>query len=289
MVAVFGEVGKFDVAKEEWPQYDERLGHFFEANGIEDEGKKRSIFHMVVGPTVFKLIRNLVPPAKPGEKSYEDLVKLLTEHYKPTLSERVQWFKFHIRSWKPGESVANFEGKLYVLAEFCNFGASLEAMLWDQIVRGINDSAIQGRLLAEAPCHLRRPYSWLREWRQLFAMSRSYRGVHLPPPEGEKSDTSAKGKPAKAMAQFQGSQTAHVSGVAVWITWHPGADSRMLRVIIVRRRVTCRLCAMGKQRDQPRSHRQPNPCSMCRNRRRQRSIHCFTCDLWIRAPLTMWW
>ena len=77
---------KFDPAKEEWPQYVERLGHFFEANEIEDEGKKRSIFCTVVGPTVFKLIRNLVSPAKPGEKSYEDLVKLLTEHYKPTLS-----------------------------------------------------------------------------------------------------------------------------------------------------------------------------------------------------------
>ena len=67
MVAVFGEVGKFDAAKEEWPQYVEGLGHFFEANGIEDEGKKRSIFRTVVGPTVFKLIRNLVSPAKPGK------------------------------------------------------------------------------------------------------------------------------------------------------------------------------------------------------------------------------
>ena len=98
--------------------------------------------------------------------------------------------------------------KLHALAEFCNFGASLEAMLWDQIVRGINDSAIQGCLLAEAPCHLRKPYSWLREWRQLLAMSRSYRGYTCHPQRGEKSDTSAKGKPAKVMAQFQGSQTA---------------------------------------------------------------------------------
>ena len=46
MAAIFGKV---DAAKEEWPQYVERLGHFFEANGIENEGKKRSIFLTVVG------------------------------------------------------------------------------------------------------------------------------------------------------------------------------------------------------------------------------------------------
>ena len=40
MAAVFDKVGEFDAAKEEWPQYVERLGHFFEANGIEDEGKE---------------------------------------------------------------------------------------------------------------------------------------------------------------------------------------------------------------------------------------------------------
>ena len=33
MAAVFGKVGEFDAAKEEWPQYVERLGHFFQANG----------------------------------------------------------------------------------------------------------------------------------------------------------------------------------------------------------------------------------------------------------------
>ena len=62
MAVVFGKAGEFDAAKEEWSQYVERLGHFFEANGIEDEGKKRSIFLTVVGPMVFKLIHNLALP-----------------------------------------------------------------------------------------------------------------------------------------------------------------------------------------------------------------------------------
>ena len=44
--------------------------------------------------------------------------------------------------------------ELRALAEFCNFGSSLEAMLRDQIVCGINDSAIQRRLLAQVPLSL---------------------------------------------------------------------------------------------------------------------------------------
>ena len=91
---MFGRVGEFDEAKEEWPQYVEWLGHFFEANGITEEGKQRSIFLTVIGPTVFKLLRNLVSPEKPGDKSYQDLVKVLTEHFKPVRQRQCKGTNF---------------------------------------------------------------------------------------------------------------------------------------------------------------------------------------------------
>ena len=34
MAAVFGRIDEFDSKKEDWPQYVERLDHFFAANGI---------------------------------------------------------------------------------------------------------------------------------------------------------------------------------------------------------------------------------------------------------------
>ena len=58
-------------------------------------------------------------------------------------------FKFHSRSRKPGESVATFVAELRSLTEFCNFGTTLEAMIRDRLVCGINDSSLQKRLLAE--------------------------------------------------------------------------------------------------------------------------------------------
>ena len=88
-------------------------------------------------------------PDKPGDKTYSELVSALSKHYKPAPSEIVERFKFHSRSRKPGESVATFVAELRSLAEFCNFNDTLEVMLRDRIVCGINDDALQKRLLSE--------------------------------------------------------------------------------------------------------------------------------------------
>ena len=44
MAAVFGKVGEFDDAKEEWPQYVERSGHFFRPTELRMRAK-RGPFH----------------------------------------------------------------------------------------------------------------------------------------------------------------------------------------------------------------------------------------------------
>ena len=140
---------KFDSSKGDWPQYIERVDHFFTANGIDYAGKKKSAFLSSVGSATYATVRNLVSPAKPGDKSYDQLVTILTDHFNPTPSETVQRFKFHSRFRKPSESVAEFVSELRSLAEFCNFGANLEEMLRDRLVCGIQNTHIQKRLLGE--------------------------------------------------------------------------------------------------------------------------------------------
>ena len=150
MAATFGKMDEFDGNKGEWPQYVERLDFFFQVNEIIDVEKKRALFLSVLGPTTFKLLRNLLHPAKPGEQTLPALIEVLTEHYKPTPSEIVQCFRFHSRFRKPSESVATFVTELRALSEYCNFGTTLEDMLWDRLVCGINNDVIQRRLLSES-------------------------------------------------------------------------------------------------------------------------------------------
>ena len=90
MSILLGRIDEFDTAKEEWPQYVERVNHFFIANGIDDASKKRSVLLAGVGPTTYTLLCNLVSPDKPGDKSYDEIVAILKDHFNPMPSESIQ-------------------------------------------------------------------------------------------------------------------------------------------------------------------------------------------------------
>ena len=102
-----------------------------------------------MGAATYKVLRNILLPAKPGEKTYAELVEALSKHYRPTPSEIVERYKFHSRVRKAGESIAYYVAELRSLSEYCNFGAVLNDMIRDRLVCGLNDAAIQKRLLAE--------------------------------------------------------------------------------------------------------------------------------------------
>ena len=74
-----------------------------------------------MGAKCYKLLRNLITPAAPSDKSFTELVEALTKHFCPPPSEIVQRFKFNTRVRKPGESVANYIAELQALSQYCNF------------------------------------------------------------------------------------------------------------------------------------------------------------------------
>ena len=110
-----GRVDEFVSSRDDWPQYVERLEYFFVANGITDAGKKRVVILSVMGATTYKTLRNILSPVKPGEKTYAE---------------------FHSRVRKAGESVSAYLAELRSLSKHCNFGESLNDVLWDRLVCG---------------------------------------------------------------------------------------------------------------------------------------------------------
>ena len=94
-------------------------------------------------------LRSLLAPTKPTEKTFEQLVAVLTEHYSPLPPEAMQRYRFNSRSRQPGESVAAFVADLRRLAEHCEFGTALNKMLRDRLLHGINDERIRDKLLQE--------------------------------------------------------------------------------------------------------------------------------------------
>ena len=70
--------------------------------------------------------------------------------------EIVSRFQFNLRACHQGELIAMFMSELWKISEFCNYRDKLDEMLWDCLVYGINNSAMQRRLLAETDLTLSR-------------------------------------------------------------------------------------------------------------------------------------
>ena len=149
-MASHSRMKEFNSAAESWVEYVERLEQYFIANDIGDAAKKRAILLSVVGSATYHLIRSLAAPARPSEKTYGELVELVTKHHNPAPTVTVQRYKFHTRMRQPGESVANYLAALRTTSEHCEFGESISDMLRDRLVCSIGDSHIQRKLLAEA-------------------------------------------------------------------------------------------------------------------------------------------
>lgn len=127
----------------------ERLVQYLAANKIEDADKRRAILLSVCGPATYRLIRNLVSPKKPTELKFAEIVEIMQKHHDPKPSVIVQRYRFNSRSRRAGESVAAYVAELRHLSEHCEFGTTLNEMLRDRLVCGVEEPKIQRRLLAE--------------------------------------------------------------------------------------------------------------------------------------------
>ena len=145
-MATHGNIEAFDRSMDDWTAYCERLEQYFTANDVEDADKKRAILLSYCGAPTYRLIRNLVAPAKPTTKSFADLTKLVADHYTPPPSMIVQRFQFNSRSQKDGESIAEFVADLRRISEHCDYENTLNDMLRDWLVCGIRDASVQRRL-----------------------------------------------------------------------------------------------------------------------------------------------
>ena len=75
-------------------------------------------------------MRNLVQPAKPKEKTFNELVKVVQDYSspKPSYGQIVERFKFNTRVRRESESVQSYVTELRKLSEHCNYGEQLNTM-----------------------------------------------------------------------------------------------------------------------------------------------------------------
>ena len=107
------------------------------------------VFLTVIGAKNYALLSDFYSPGKPRDQSLDDLIKTMEDHFEPVPIIRAECFQFYKRDQKSGETIADFVVELRRLATNCKFGAHLDDALRDRFVCGLNNEAIQKRLLLE--------------------------------------------------------------------------------------------------------------------------------------------
>ena len=154
-MAAFGELKHFEPEVEKISSYLERVDLYFTANQIADE-RKVAVFLSVIGAKTYSLVRDLVSPASPKDKSLEHLADILKKHFEPKPLIIAERFTFHRRNQSTSESILEYVAELRRLATHCEFGEYRDQALRDRLVCGLRSESIQKRLLSEADLTLAR-------------------------------------------------------------------------------------------------------------------------------------
>ena len=144
--AAIGQVETSDASCESIVACLEQVELFLAANSVPVD-RQVPVFLTPVGGQTYTLLRDLLSPAKPAEKTLKQLMDALRGHYKPkvTMAER---FVFHQCKQESGETVAGLEAELRKMASRCDFGETLEEALRDRLVCGLREEVYRKRLLA---------------------------------------------------------------------------------------------------------------------------------------------
>ena len=102
----------------------------------------------MLGQTTFVKLHDLASPNDITTLSLDQVVELLTAHYRPQTIEIAEHYKFFKHTQEDQERTADFIAALRRLAKTCNFRQYLDTALRDQFVCGLNDRKCQWELLS---------------------------------------------------------------------------------------------------------------------------------------------
>ncbi|XP_068227904.1 uncharacterized protein [Palaemon carinicauda] len=145
------------LTEEDFDDYIERFDQFCLINDIEDD-RKKILFLTVVGPKTYGLIKTLLAPNKPAEKTFQELTKLISEHLTPKPIIIAERYRFYQRKQQDGESVTQFVTEQRKLAEKCEFKGLLDEVLMDMFVIGLSNRVAQRKLLSETDLTLKKAF-----------------------------------------------------------------------------------------------------------------------------------
>uniref|UniRef100_A0A1B0GPV0 Paraneoplastic antigen Ma-like C-terminal domain-containing protein n=1 Tax=Phlebotomus papatasi TaxID=29031 RepID=A0A1B0GPV0_PHLPP len=112
-VGAIGSIEKFiPETDQDFEDYLERMGHFFELNNITEDKRKKSAFITLAGPICLKKLKAAIQPALISSKTYKEITEVLKNMFAPKRSVMAERFKFYDRRQKEDENISEFVAEL---------------------------------------------------------------------------------------------------------------------------------------------------------------------------------
>ncbi|XP_023305650.2 uncharacterized protein K02A2.6-like [Lucilia cuprina] len=122
----------------------------------EAEYMKYILVHM--GAELNNALKILVSPRVPEDLTYEEIRTTLVDHFDGKRNQYAESVKFRQVMQEKGESVADFSLRLRRAAAYCNYGSSLDRMLTEQMLYGLESSSICDEIIAKEPASFKDAY-----------------------------------------------------------------------------------------------------------------------------------
>lgn len=134
----------------DWYVYTERLEQYFEVNDVDPENRK-AILLTSLDESIYKTLRAVCHPQLPKEKTYEQLMQVLSEQYIVRTSIYRERVAFYTEKQEHNETIAAWFARLKKLSINCKFGEHFDSVLLDRFISGLRSSVILDRLCEEEP------------------------------------------------------------------------------------------------------------------------------------------
>lgn len=135
----------------EWKMWRRQFEYFILATRKDetDEEVIVGVLITLLGVEGLKIFDTFVFTSAGDAKKIKVVLDKFGDHFEPLKSEVFERFKFLRRHQLPGESFDSWIVCLRGMAKGCNYGASVESVLRDQVVLGVADSQTREKLLFE--------------------------------------------------------------------------------------------------------------------------------------------
>ncbi|XP_075556552.1 uncharacterized protein LOC142588603 [Dermacentor variabilis] len=164
-----------DDGEEDFISYVERFDHYGKVTQNKNDSLKKSAFITAIGKRPYKTLKDLLLPAKPEDKSFNEIVAVLKEHYSPGSKVIAERFKFNRRYQMERQTISVFAVELRHMAARCDFGPFLDDALRDRFVAGLSEASIQDSLLKKKELSFETAYDLARSAELAAKESKGFR------------------------------------------------------------------------------------------------------------------